>query len=685
ADGEIYTWGNLWTSSTMGQGANPSPGTGLITEPTRIGDRDNWVFISFRGNNAAAINEHGHLYTWGPNASGQLGVGDTAARSVPTRVGNRSDWALISVCNTVTAGITEGGYLFTWGPNAQGQLGLGVTGGGNRTTPQRVGAATNWESVGISSNAVFAINSSNELFSWGTNQHGQLGHGDTNQRNSPTRVGTASNWISVVAGAVDGFGTTVAINSDGELFSWGANNFDRLGRVANVANPANRPGRVGTGSNWAAIGGGNSHFLAITECLRLYAWGNNANGQLGIGTVGSHASTPTFVLRAYGFAGFSQSGGGSHSMMLVRTELEGPREQSLTKTLELSEGTTLPAPPPSFEFNFEPVQVQVQTNPPVNSWLPAGFDDVVTNPQSITIDASTGAGIPRTYTGYLDLWELFYDLADAGDFPGGGVFAWNVSEVDGSSNTVPPLFMTYDVSRYQVWVWIESDGSLYDIRIFPIIESENGEDDDYTLGPKAEHINFRNTLTRQINRALEISKTVTAGHDRPYLVNFQQLFSFTLMLTGANVPASLEATIVNTTTQAAVTGGRNPVAITGGSATFQLRHNETLQIPPLPPGTSFAVSESAHRDFAPELAVILDGVEVHTASALANNNLPSGTHTLTTGTGRNAVDFENVHQYVPITGFTLSDIPLLVAALPLLALIAYAALRNRKEKEELSL
>ncbi|MCL2746486.1 MAG: hypothetical protein FWE48_05310, partial [Coriobacteriia bacterium] len=359
-----------------------------------------------------------------------------------------------------------------------------------------------------------------------------------------------------------------------------------------------------------------------------------------------------------------------------------PRELLLIKTLELSEDTTLPVPPPSFGFSFDPVQVQVQTSPSVSSRLPADFDDLVTNPQNVEIDPITGSGTPRTYTGSLDLWGLFYGIADAGDFPGGGVFAWNVSEIDGSSNTLPPSLMTYDASRFQIWAWVESDGSLYEIRIFPIVE---GEGDSYTLGPKVEYINFNNQYSRQINRILEISKTVTADHNRPYFVNFQQLFDFTLTLSGANVPATLNATIVNTTTQAALPGDRNPVEITGGSASFQLRHNETLQVPSLPPGTSFVVVESAHLEFAPELEVILDDLVVHTDSALANNSLSSGTHTLTTGTGRNAVDFENVHQYTPLTGFTFSDIPLLVAVLPIFALIAYAALRNRKAKEELSL
>jgi len=358
---------------------------------------------------------------------------------------------------------------------------------------------------------------------------------------------------------------------------------------------------------------------------------------------------------------------------------------TLRKTLTLGEGVDLPTPPPSFEFDFEPTQAQVQLSPPIQSRPVADLAGLVDpNPQVVQVDPATGSGTPRTYTGDLDLWELFDDM----DFPGGGVFAWNISELVGSSNTTTPYVMSYDPARFQVWVWVESDGSLYDIRIFPINEADNGDDDEYTLGAKIPYINFGNTLNRPpVDQDLEISKTVTLNHDRPYLVALDlTYFRFNLVLTGDDLPSPITATIVNTATGTPVAGTRNPVTITGGTAEFDLKDGETLRVPALPVGTTFNVTEVGRAEFVPSLEVFILGDSVHTASAGEGQNLSSGTHTLISGTGRNAVDFENEHQDIPFSGLNIvNNIPVLVIVVPILALAAYLVWRNRKAKEELPL
>ena len=43
-----------------------------------------------------ALKADGSLWSWGQNAYGQLGLGDTASRSDPTRVGNGTDWIAVA-------------------------------------------------------------------------------------------------------------------------------------------------------------------------------------------------------------------------------------------------------------------------------------------------------------------------------------------------------------------------------------------------------------------------------------------------------------------------------------------------------------------------------------------------------------------------------------------------------------
>ena len=57
AQGQLFVWGAPWTANQMGQGANPSPGSGNIMVPTRVGTASNWTFVAVRSSTAAAIND----------------------------------------------------------------------------------------------------------------------------------------------------------------------------------------------------------------------------------------------------------------------------------------------------------------------------------------------------------------------------------------------------------------------------------------------------------------------------------------------------------------------------------------------------------------------------------------------------------------------------------------------------
>ncbi|MFN4102879.1 MAG: RCC1 domain-containing protein [Tepidimonas sp.] len=71
-----------------------------------------------------------------------------------------------------------------------------------------------------------AIRSDGTLFSWGDNVLGQLGDGTTaSQRGIPTRIGDATDWLRIHAGAE----TSYSIRTDGTLWSWGRNHKGQLG------------------------------------------------------------------------------------------------------------------------------------------------------------------------------------------------------------------------------------------------------------------------------------------------------------------------------------------------------------------------------------------------------------------------------------------------------------------------
>ncbi len=122
------------------------------------------------------------------------------------------------------------------------------------------------------------------LYSWGRNNEGQLGLGDSTNRSSPTQVGTLTNWL-VLAGS---YRSSFAIKKDGTLWSWGSNNNGQLG-LGNTTNYSS-PKQIGSLTNWSAISGGYEFVAAIKTDGTLWAWGRGLNGPLGLGNTTNYSS-----------------------------------------------------------------------------------------------------------------------------------------------------------------------------------------------------------------------------------------------------------------------------------------------------------------------------------------------------------------------------------------------------------
>lgn len=81
---------------------------------------------------------------------------------------------------------------------------------------------------------------------------------------------------------------TVAIKSDGTLWAWGNNASGQLGDGTTVNRAS--PVQVGTATNWSALSGGASHTIGLGFDGTLWAWGDNTFGQLGDGSTNTSSS-----------------------------------------------------------------------------------------------------------------------------------------------------------------------------------------------------------------------------------------------------------------------------------------------------------------------------------------------------------------------------------------------------------
>lgn len=160
-----------------------------------------------------------------------------------------------------------------------------------------------------------SLKANREVWGWGGNYSGQVGDGGAlTARTSPVLV--LSGVIEIAAGT----NHTVALKADGTVWTWGDNSSGKLGRVVAPATPATAPGQVDLGGASAiAVAAGGTHSLAVLSNGEVRSWGANGVGQLGRG-VGNYtgSATPVTVVTSLGTLSgvISVAAGSQHSIAL---------------------------------------------------------------------------------------------------------------------------------------------------------------------------------------------------------------------------------------------------------------------------------------------------------------------------------------------------------------------------------
>lgn len=187
--------------------------------------------------------------------------------------------------NPVVAGgshslaVAEDGSLWSWGRNDHGQLGQGDM--ADRAAPTQVGDNTDWLAVAAGKSHSLALKKDGTLWAAGSDEYGQLGMPDE-ENATFWRVGADEDWVAIAAG--DDF--SVAIRADRTLWAWGRNLDGELGLGEDVE--AAKPQKVGEAMDWVGIATGAGFSFALDADGDLWATGTNALGRLGIGEPGEH-------------------------------------------------------------------------------------------------------------------------------------------------------------------------------------------------------------------------------------------------------------------------------------------------------------------------------------------------------------------------------------------------------------
>jgi alpha-tubulin suppressor-like RCC1 family protein len=298
ADGTVRAWGlNAW-----GQLGNDTKIGSALPDVVRAhgGTSESLELVTAIAAGALhslALLSDGTVRAWGSNAFGQLGDGTDDDRPAPVTV---LSTGLLDV-RAIAAGTDfsvdlHGDILDTykWGERNDGFSPFGDQ------SPQPVALSPTIKPIEASVAGGLAhsliLTTAGHVFAWGLNDFGQLGDGSFETRLLPVLVTASAVTLNDVKAMAAGLRHNLAVKANGSVYAWGNGEQGQLGDGTTNSSNTARP--VGTtdskdsrrGSPWRAleniiaVAGGWGHSLALRADGTVWAWGNNASGQLGIGT-----------------------------------------------------------------------------------------------------------------------------------------------------------------------------------------------------------------------------------------------------------------------------------------------------------------------------------------------------------------------------------------------------------------
>lgn len=246
SNGKLYTWGyngqsRLGTNDTVNRNSPQLINIGSISTKTivkayAIGD-------TFAGYGyTAAIDSNKNIHFCGVNRAGQFGLatGDTTTRTTfvqhPTMLvekflsGMRDGYAAAFI-------LSPDGKFYSAGDNLYGQLGTGTVGGRRETFQEVVFTGRTVKDFAVNDShggTVAVILDNDTIRTWGHNNHGQLGNGNTTNTGTPQNPGLSN--IIKVQGVDNNAGFFASLDSSGELYVSGYNGYGQKGIGTTIQN-----------------------------------------------------------------------------------------------------------------------------------------------------------------------------------------------------------------------------------------------------------------------------------------------------------------------------------------------------------------------------------------------------------------------------------------------------------------
>uniref|UniRef100_A0A4W3J8I3 HECT-type E3 ubiquitin transferase n=1 Tax=Callorhinchus milii TaxID=7868 RepID=A0A4W3J8I3_CALMI len=235
-------------------------------------------------NSQSRESESSTVYVWGSNSSHQLAEGTLEKILQPKLAHGFANAQTIEAGQYCTFAISDDGSVKACGKGSYGRLGLGDS--NNQSAPKKLTFEPHRSIRKISSSKgsdghTLAVTTEGDVFSWGDGDYGKLGHGNSATQKYPKLIqGPLLGKIVVCVSA--GYRHSAAVTSDGELYTWGEGDFGRLGH--SDSHSRNLPALVKDISSVGQVACGSSHTIAVSQDGRtVWSFGGGDNGKLGHG------------------------------------------------------------------------------------------------------------------------------------------------------------------------------------------------------------------------------------------------------------------------------------------------------------------------------------------------------------------------------------------------------------------
>ena len=279
--------------------------------------------ISLGDDSACAIGTNQKMKCWGDGSFGKTGHGNTEDYGDEesemgrylyfTDVGEGITFTDIAIGETFSCALTNDSAIRCWGENdklgsSAGLSGSGAVGDGYREMGANINVVTigtwNGTSVEAGANHACAVvnNGTNDsLVCWGGNSVGQLGLGHTNTigDDSGDLVGGELPHVDLpdrgpITNIALGNDHTCVLWTDGQIGCWGDNSQGQLGigNTNTIGDESNEMGSnlvlvdLPSSRSATAITAGNDFTCAILDDSSASCWGDGSNGRLGTGSTG---------------------------------------------------------------------------------------------------------------------------------------------------------------------------------------------------------------------------------------------------------------------------------------------------------------------------------------------------------------------------------------------------------------